>query len=85
MQRVRLESTTLASVVYDPVLRRLEIDFRSGERYLYFRIPPLCYQQLIHAQSKGAYFNRNIRNLFPYQHLSRPSAPVVLPVPHQTK
>jgi hypothetical protein len=85
MQRVPLESTTLASVVYDSVSRRLEIEFRSGERYLYFQVPPRCHQQLLAAQSKGAYFNRSIRNCFPYQHLSLPSAPLVLPAPYKTK
>ena len=85
MQRVPLESTTLASVLYHPAFRRLEVEFRSGQRYLYFRIPVDCYRQLIASQSKGAYFNRHIRNCFPFQHLSRPSAPVVLPATEKTK
>jgi KTSC domain len=83
--RVLLESTTLASALYDPLLCRLEIGFRSGERYLYFQVPPSCYQQLLQADSKGSYFNRHIRNHFPFQHLSNPSAPVVLAAPHKTK
>jgi hypothetical protein len=83
--RVPLESTLLASAFYHPLQRRLEIEFRSGERYLYFQVPPICYQQLLRADSKGAYFNRCIRNRFPYQHLSQSSAPVVLAAPHKTK
>lgn len=85
MQRVPLESTTLASVLYHPAQRRLEVEFRSGKRYLYFQVSPHYYQQLLTAQSKGAYFNGNIRNRFPYQHLSTPSAPVVLATLHKTK
>jgi hypothetical protein len=85
MQLVPFQSKTLASAGYDPALRRLEIHFRSGERYLYFQVPPQTYQQLIHAESKGAWFNRHIRNHFPYQHLSRSSAPVILAAPHKTK
>ena len=85
MQRLRLESTTLDWVRYDPPRRRLEIQFRSEERYLYFQVPPHCYEQLLASSSKGAYFNQYIRNCFPFQHLSRPSAPVVLPVPPKTK
>ena len=80
-----LESTLLAWANYHPAPSRLEIQFRSGERYLYFRVPPACYQQLLQAASKGDYFNRNIRNRFPYQHLSRPSAPLVLSAPPKTK
>jgi len=85
MQRVQLESTSLASVLYDPLPRLLEIEFRSGERYLYFRVPSHCYQKFLNAESKGAYFNRNIRNCFPCQHLSIPASPVVLADPHKTK
>jgi hypothetical protein len=80
-----LPSTTLAFAGYDPASCRLEIQFRSGERYLYFQVPPQTYQQLIHAESTGAWFNRPIPNRFPYQHLSRSSAPVVLAAPHKTK
>jgi hypothetical protein len=85
MERVVFESTTLASVVYQAALRRLEIEFRTGTRYLYFQVPPECYQQLLSAESKGAYFNRHIRNCFPYQHLSDASTKVVLPARHKTK
>ena len=85
MNRVRLESTTLASVDYDPALRRLQIEFRSGKRYLYFQVPPQTYQQLLQAESKGSCFNRYVRNRFPYQHLSRSKAPVVLAAPRKTK
>jgi KTSC domain len=83
--RVPLESTLLASALYHPRPRRLEIEFRSGERYLYFQVPPACYQQLLQADSKGSFFNRNIRNHFPCQHLSKPSAPVLLSALHKTK
>lgn len=85
MPPVRLESTTLASVLYQADLRRLQIEFRSGQRYLYFQVPPSCYQLLLESPSKGAYFNSHIRNRFPFQHLSHPSAPVVLPAPNKTK
>jgi hypothetical protein len=83
--RVVLESTLLASALYDPLRHHLEIAFRSGERYLYFRVPPQCYQQLLDADSKGAFFNQRIRNHFPFQHLSDPSAPVVMAAPIKTK
>lgn len=83
--RLPLESTLLAWASYDPFSCHLEIQFRSGERYLYFQLPPTCYQQLLQADSKGAYFNHNIRNRFPYQHLSHPSAPLVLAALRKTK
>ena len=73
-----LESTLLASVSYDPRRRLLDVEFRSGARYRYFHVPAAAYQGLLQADSKGSYFNRDIRNCFPYRHLSRRSSPVVL-------
>jgi KTSC domain len=78
MQPVQLQSTTLASAFYYPRRHRLELEFRSGKRYLYFQVPRQCYRELLRADSKGGYFNRNIRNRFPFQDLSTPSAPLVL-------
>jgi hypothetical protein len=85
MERAVLQSTTLAAAVYHAALRRLEIEFRTGTRSLYFRVPPECYREFLDAESKGAYFNRHIRNCFPYQHLSDAPSPVVLPARHKTK
>lgn len=79
--RVPLDSTLLAWLDYDPLSCRLKIEFHSGERYLYLRVPSTVYQQLLQADSKGTYFNRHIRNHFPYQNLSRTSAPLVLAAP----
>jgi len=83
--RVPLESSLLAWVRYDGARRQLQVQLHSGERYLYFQVPATCFQQLLDADSKGSFFNRHIRNYFPYQHLSRPSAPVVLSAPRKTK
>lgn len=85
LTRVPLESTVLAWVSYEPAADRLEVQLRSGERYRYFGVPPSCYQQLLRADSKGAFFNRYIRNCFPFQHLSKPAAPIVLAAPRKTK
>jgi hypothetical protein len=83
--RVPVESSLLAWVAYDAARHRLRVQLHTGEHYLYFQVPPNCYQGLLNAASKGVYFNRHIRNCFPYQHLSQPSAPVVLAAPRKTK
>jgi hypothetical protein len=83
--RVPLQSSLLAWVRYSSARRQLQVQFRSGERYLYFRLPPTCYRELLQAESKGAYFNHQIRNCFPYQHLCRSPSPLVLPASNKTK
>jgi len=67
--RIPLESSTLASVLYDSSHRHLQVEFRSGDIYLYSEVPLQTYHELLKAPSKGAYFNRNIRKRFVCQQL----------------
>ena len=66
---VQVESTSLAWIRYSPEREVLEVGFRHGEIYRYSEVPAHRYKELLAAQSKGAYFNRNIRNHFPHKHL----------------
>jgi hypothetical protein len=61
-----LESTTLRNVGYDNSAKVLRLEFRSRAVYFYFGVPVGVYQELLTADSKGAYFNGNIRSRFPY-------------------
>jgi hypothetical protein len=64
MNRVSVESSVLASVLYMRELRLLEVEFNSGKLYQYFDVPEQRYNELLTAESKGRYFNANIRNCF---------------------
>jgi hypothetical protein len=72
--RISLDSSTLASVLYLPKRRQLELEFRSGEIYRYLEVPPQAYRELLAAPSKGFYFNSNIRRKFTFIQFSSPSA-----------
>lgn len=43
---------------------RLTIWFDSGGRYDYFDVPEQVYVGLMRAESKGRYFNQNIRGRY---------------------
>ena len=62
-----VESTTLARVAYDATGQLLWLKFRSHAVYCYFGVPAAIHQALLEADSKGAYFNRHIRDCFPHQ------------------
>jgi len=63
---VPVSSSLLASVAYDHDRAILQLEFRSGAVYQYFGVPRQSYQELLQADSHGAYFNRRIRTFFPY-------------------
>lgn len=74
MTSLSVESALIASVSYDPDRTLLDLEFRDGSRYRFFTVPALCFQQLLQATSKGAYFNRNIRNRFRFQQIAEAGA-----------
>jgi len=64
--RTQVQSSSLASVAYSASTATLEIEFQTGRLYRFFSVPRSIYDELLAAESKGAYFNRMIRNQFPY-------------------
>ncbi len=67
MERVAVSSSTIASVGYDAASRLLEIAFLTGRVYQYLRVPARVHTAFMHAESKGKYFNRYIRNVYSYR------------------
>ena len=61
-----VQSSVLDSVAYSRHAI-LELRFRSAVTYLYFAVPPDVVQGLLDAASKGAFFNRQIRDRYPFQ------------------
>lgn len=67
--RTAVVSSLLSSIGYS-IEATLELEFRSGAIYRYFAVPQAVFQDLIAAESKGAYFNRHVRNRFRCQRLA---------------
>ena len=62
MQRVPVESSSIASIGYAPKERVLELEFRqSGEVYQYFDVPSEEYTAFLAADSKGTYVNQQLK------------------------
>lgn len=74
MPRIDLNSTALEAATYQEQLALLELEFRSGEIYQYCGVPTQTHQELLLAESKGAYFHSHIRNRFAYAKI-HPAAP----------
>jgi hypothetical protein len=66
MERQEVESTVIGTVGYSRVL---EIQFESGRIYQYYDVPQEIFDGMLNAESKGKYFNANIRGKFRYQEI----------------
>ena len=64
MQRLPVQSRALKSVGYDTDGRLLELEFSSGGLYQYYDVPEFTHRALMHAKSKGRFFQTSIDRKF---------------------
>jgi hypothetical protein len=65
-----MPSTVIRRFMYVPDTRELTIEFVSGRRYVYSGILPEDVDELRAAPSKGAHFNRCIRDRYPCREIA---------------
>jgi hypothetical protein len=58
----RVQSSMMTSVRYDRDARKPQITFTGGKTYRYLNVLPELYADLLNAESKGEFFNGNIRD-----------------------
>ena len=62
----------MRAVGYDVTQQILEVEFISGAVYQYLEVPAAVFDGLMQAESKGRYFNQEIRD--DYTALPEPAA-----------
>jgi hypothetical protein len=73
MEKLIVNSRLLYVVGYDAKKGDLEITFRDGRACLYLAVPATVYLALMNAESKGDYFNQEIKDRYVFRPLN-PSA-----------
>jgi hypothetical protein len=61
-----VQSSVMTFVKYDDDAGDLDITFTSGKTYRYLEVPLDIYDGLLDAESKGGFFNDNIKDEFVY-------------------
>jgi hypothetical protein len=59
-----VHSSMMTFVKYDDDACELDITFTSGKTYRYLDVPLEIYDGLLDAESKGEFFNNNIKDSF---------------------
>ena len=59
----------MRSVGYEAKSKVVEIEFQSGTIYQYLDVPSAIYKELSDAESKGQYFNSEIRDTYEFVRL----------------
>jgi hypothetical protein len=71
---IPVDSSLIRSVTYGTDAT-LTVRFHSGAVYRYFTVPRSILEAFLTAPSKGTYFNRHIRETFPFQRVLDPTSP----------
>ncbi|WP_435011520.1 KTSC domain-containing protein [Tundrisphaera lichenicola] len=74
MDRQPVESRLIRSVGYEPADSILEVELlpEPARIYRYFDVPYSIFEELMSSDSKGAYFNEQIRDMYAYEEDSPP-------------
>ena len=68
-----MPSTVIRRFDYLAPSQELVVEFVTGRRYVYSEVPQEEADAMRSAFSKGSYFNRRIRDRYPYRELSEAS------------
>lgn len=66
MSWIQVSSSNISRVRYDEKSSTLEIEFHNGRIYQYFDVPAGIFDELTKAESKGQFFNQQIKGHFRY-------------------
>jgi hypothetical protein len=65
-----VESSAIERVDYRQDRHELLVTFTTGRKYIYFDVPAPIYRYFLSADSRGRYFNFNIRDHYDFRELT---------------
>lgn len=65
----RVKSSMIAAVSHDSKKKAMTITFRNGSTYQADGVPKTILTRMLKVQSKGKFFNRNIKDKYPIHKL----------------
>ena len=66
---MEVESAAISEIDYDAERTKLLVRFVSGERYVYVGVPGEVCRAFVEADSKGRFFQNQIRDRYPFNRL----------------
>ena len=70
MEWTPITSSVIARVRYDTASGTLDVAFLSGKMYRYRDVPAPVYDAFMTAESKGRFFNTQIRDRFSFEQMN---------------
>ena len=71
MKLKAVDSSMLVAVGYDDDTREMRVIFKTGDTYSYRNVPQSVCQELLRAESKGAYMKTHVIDVYPARKVRR--------------
>lgn len=68
---MNFDSTAIRTIGYDADRAKLQVQFVSGEHYVYVGVPAEVHRSFLDADSKGRFFLDEIRDCYPFNRVRR--------------
>lgn len=69
MTITNIKSSNIKTIEYNEEIQTLTVEFQSGAKYAYSKVPKTVFTRLVGADSIGRYVSENIRNNYTYVRL----------------
>ncbi len=66
MEWIQVVSSNIAAIAYASDTEVLSVNFLNGSTYEYYGVPQIVFDEFLTADSKGRYFNANIKGVFSF-------------------
>jgi len=66
-EMIQVSSSNISAVGYENEI--VYVRFLNGSTYMYKGVPDFEFENLKNAPSVGSYFNRNFKNVYPYERI----------------
>lgn len=66
---MRVDSEAITDITYDTERAKLFVRFTDGDQYVYVGVPDEVHSLFLGAESKGRFFQAEIRDRYPYNKL----------------
>jgi hypothetical protein len=64
MEMIRVNSSAIAAIGYEPMAQQMAIKFKQGHAYTFCRVPQQVFDGLLASVSKGTYYDYHIRGRY---------------------
>jgi hypothetical protein len=66
---MHVESEAISDIRYDEERAKLFVRFHDGDEYVYVGVPGEVHRSFLDSESKGSFFDYEIRDRFPFNKL----------------